>query len=156
MKSVWRPDSADDTPITSSHGKRHERRDPFDETDSCIFSRMVKLDSKSASFNVSSYSKNEQLQKIILNSNRFRAAGHILDKKARKEKRIARSEALVAAKVGEYLETRLLESNMARQNRYVRLGDEYRLRSTILYDNIDVNCRDGYVSIIIYMFCKTI
>ena len=125
-----------------------ERRDPFDERSTTIFARMAGLDANSAEFNVSSYKKNEKLQKIIQNSNRMRAAGHILDRKARKEKRIARTEELVASKVSEYLEKRLLESNMARQNRYVRLGDEYRLKATCMYDGININSRDGYVSIL--------
>ena len=116
------------------------------ETDVSVFERMVKLDSLSASFNVNTYKKNEKLQKIIASSQRFKAAGHILDRKARKERRIARTQALLATKINEYLEVRLKASDMTRQNRYVRLGDEYRLRATLLYDNIDPNTRDGYVS----------
>ena len=116
------------------------------ETDVNVFERMVKLDSLSASFNVNTYKKNEKLQKIIASSQRFKAAGHILDRKARKERRIARTQALLATKINEYLETRLKASDMTRQNRYVRLGDEYRLRATLLYDKVDPNTRDGYVS----------
>ena len=116
----------------------------FPETDDISFDTLAMLDSKSMEFNVGNYKNNMKLQKIIAHSQRN--IGSNIDLKARTLRRMAKLEDLLAQKIGEYLENRLKSSDLSKQNRYVRLGDEFRLRQTVTYDKIDVNARDPHVS----------
>ncbi len=117
---------------------------PEQESNVVVFERLAALSCGAADFNMSSYKKNLKLQKLIIFSQRNKKPS--IGKKARAEGRILKTEALLAQKVDEYLSNRLKKSSLSSQNRYVRLGDEYRLRQAFLIDNIDLNARDITVS----------
>lgn len=129
---------------SSSKGGRDKSTFQFPQTDAIPFERLAILDSKSMEFNVGNYKNNMKLQKIIAHSQRNK--GSSIDLRARTLRRIAKLEDLLAKKIGEYLENRLMNSGLSKQNRFVRLGDEFRLRQIVTYDKIDVNARDPHVS----------
>ena len=111
--------------------------------DAVMYNIFTSIDSKPTEYNVASVKQNLKFRKVLENTARTKVSGNVLNGRARKDRRLQKSNDLMASKIGEYLEQRLMASSLSRQSRFVRLGDEYRLRATVMHDGIPVNERDG-------------
>lgn len=112
------------------------------ETDATIFSRLASIDHRATEYNVATVKANKKFLKVLENTARSKISDAMLNGVARKERRLQKTNELLASKIGEYLEQRLMASDLSRQARFVRLGDEYRLRATVMHDGININQRE--------------